>query len=523
MFLFVLGIILLLAAVAGFVSIKYLQPWFVGAGAGALCSIVGIVLIVISTAIYVNYGQGGIVFVKFGDDLPPEHVIATDGEKGPQAYVLPEGWHFFYWPWLYTLESSPNMEVPPGSVGVVYAKDGEALPEGEVYAPEWESPQEMLDGQKFLTSGQGYRGPQLTVLPPGQYRYNPRLFEITVMPALTVEVGQAVGVKANAGERYVPGDGEEVEYVNGVPIVPRGYRGIWNEPLTPDQYYIHPEAYEIVRVRTINRIYSYTSSNRLSRSDRPEDDNSISVRTSDGFEFPVDVRVSVKISADDVPYVVARLSNPDDDPDGDGFDVLEEVVILPAIRAIFRNSAETRGALEYVASRSEIERSSTDLFSTALEEFRIETDGIFIADIGLSQTPKGVELLATQTDREIAEQEQETWAQKKLAEDARAETVRAAATADGNEQIVASEVAITVSENEGKAEAGRAEGRAQAISLEVQALGGVEQYVTLQVAERIVEQWSGELPAALVAGGGDAGLDDAVLSQLLRQITEAGY
>ena len=39
----------------------------------------------------------------------------------------------------------------------------------------WESPEEMLDAVKFLSEGRGFRGPQLTVLTPGRYRFNPRL------------------------------------------------------------------------------------------------------------------------------------------------------------------------------------------------------------------------------------------------------------------------------------------------------------------------------------------------------------
>ena len=223
-------------------------------GLGILGVLLGPILVVASTAIYVADNQGGVVVVKFGKDLPPGSIIATNGEKGPQAYVLPPGYHFFYWPWIYELESVNNVEIERGYVGVVLAKDGADLPEGEIYAQEWESTKEMLDGYNFLTSGKGQKGPQLTVLTPGQYRYNPRLFDIEAKPAVTVKVGEVAVVKANAGKRF---DGI-TEKVNGVPMVPNGYRGIWDTALIPDQYYMHPDAYEIIHVMTTNRIYSYT-------------------------------------------------------------------------------------------------------------------------------------------------------------------------------------------------------------------------------------------------------------------------
>lgn len=544
--------------------------------------LIGIGLVVWSTAEYVEADKTGLVSVKFGTALPQGDIIATNGEKGPQAYVLPPGWHFWYWPWQYEIKLADTIEIQKGMIGVVTAKDGKPLPDGEIYAPEWESSLDMLDGMKFLKSENGHKGPQLTVLTPGTYRYNPNLFDIKTAPALDVPIGQVAVIKANAGERYIPEEMSETpedarkratkaveaqlakdgitilsqeeydkfekkdlavteaqkqklideyklpklykegyEEVNGVPIVPNGHRGIWQKALTPNQYYLHPDAYVVTLVKTTNRMYNYTDESTLGTKDRPGQNDSIGVKTKDGYKFPVDVRASVKISAQDAPYVVAMLADPDADEDRDGFDTLEEIVTKPTIRAIFRNNAETSGALEYINSRSEIEKSATRQFSTALSIYRLETDGLYVGDIGLDKTPEGAELLATQTDREKATQEIDTWKQKTAAQVARAESVRAEAEAENEKTLVEAEIKKKAAKDEADALIEVARGKAGGAKQEIEAVGGFENYVLLKVSELVAESWNGNVPQTVVAGGSGEGLNTAVLSQMLKQLTSS--
>jgi len=518
---FILGVVLLAAGIAIVVLRRKISDEYArGVAVGGAASVaVGLLAIFFSTTIHVQESEGGLVVRKiFGGPMSGGQIVATDSENGPQARVLPPGWHFWYWPWDYDLEHVPNIQIPSGSVGVVTARDGIPLPDGQVFADAWDDPKKMLDGHYFLTSGKGYAGPQLSVLPPANYRYNPRLFDIKIMPALTVKVGFIVVVKANAGKIYKAQDGESIELVNGVPMVPKGYRGIWNVALTPDMYYIHPDAMETIQVKATNRIYTYTSSNKLSQVDRPSDDNSIGVRTKDGFEFPVDVRVSVKITAENAPYAVARIGDPDSDDNKDGFDALEEIVILPAVRAIFRNSAEQRGALEYVASRSDIEKTSTEQFRSKLQEFKIETDGLFVADIGLSKTPEGKLLLATQTEKETANQEKDTWAAKRDAQIARAESVKAETEAEKEKDKVEAKVKIDISKDEAQAKIELATGEAESARKVIEAVGGFENYLTIKVAEMVVERWEGQIPEVLVTSGEGAGLDAAVLAKMIQEM-----
>lgn len=559
--LFIIGTLIALAALAVGLFGKFVIPSKLGrVVATVVLAAIGFIAIVWSTTLYVEDNQGGLVVKKFGDPLPAGSIVSVNGEAGPQAKVLSPGWHFWYAPWVYDLTPIDNIDIPQGQIGLVTAKDGKPMPDGNIYAPEWESPQKMLDAEVFL-KGEGVRGPQLTVLKPGQYRYNPRLFVITTVPALNVPVGSVAVVKANAGPVYEPTESNGVEVVNGVPIVPRGYRGIWKEALTPNQYYLHPQAYEVTFVKTTKRVYSYTKVT-VTKADRAND-NSIGVRTSDGYKFPVDVRVSVKVSAENAPYVVAMLGDPDGDADKDGFDVLEEKAILPSIRSIFRNSAEKAKGLQYVSSRSKVEADSTTKFTTDMTEYKVDVDKVYVADIRLDDTEEGKALLKTQTDRELAQQQQETYVQQVEAEKKRAEQVAAAEEATRKKDIAAAEALDLAAEYQANAAEKKADGEAraaiksaegQAAAVErvaaaeakavelkaaaeakarelmaaadaeynakmVESLGGVENYTRLKLVSELFTAWQegGAVPQISVSGS-EGGSVDVILAKLMQQM-----
>lgn len=505
MFLFTLSALIILAGLFVAFTVNLGDSPLLPKLVGILILVVGVSLMAASTAIYVEDNQGGIVIRKFGQDLPPGRIVSTDGQKGPQAYVLPPGWHFRYWPWLFDLSSVDNIDIPKGNIGIVTAKDGLPMPEGEVFAPEWSDYNKMLDGVVFLTEGKGIKGPQLTVLPPGQYRYNDRLFKIELKPALEVNIGEVAVIKANAGPIYTG----SVQTVNGVSIVPKGYRGIWMEPLMPNAYYLNPDAFIVTKVQTTTRIYDYSG------------EKAISTRTKDSFEFPVELRVACNIAANDAPYVVAHLGNPDAVADKDGFTVIEEKAVLPSLRTIIRNTAETRLALEYVSMRSTIGDAATENLKKALSQFKVGVDNVFIANIGLSHTPAGQKLLETQTEKEIADQQKTMYQKQQEAETSRSDVVRAKTSADQQEQMVQSEIAIKVAKNQADAKANLAVGDAAYAREQVAALGGSENYIRIQTINKLAEVLpSLKLPEQLIIGGGADGLNTAVLSKLFAQPTK---
>jgi len=505
--MFILGLLLFGAALVLFLVPTLAKSRALGLFLGASLLVCALAAVGFSTAIYVKDDEGGIVIRKFGPDLPANRVVAANGEKGPQATVLGPGWHFGFFPWIYDLQPVPTITIDQGHVGVVNALDGKPLPPGEVFAPAWTNAEAMLDGNLFLADANGHRGPQLTVLTPGRYRYNPRLFAVEAKPALTVAVGEVAVIKANAGQISNAAEGAAAEIVNGVPLVPRGYRGIWREALTPNAYYLHPDAFSVTKVQTTNRIYTYQNKQWA-----------IQVRSKDGFTFPVDVRVSCSVSAADAPYLVALLGNPDqmqkNDQEDESLQVFESRVVLPQIRTIFRNVAETMNALQFVNSRSQVESQASTKMKEELLKLKVTSEGVFIGNIDLDSSEAGKALILTQTEREVAVNQQKTFAEKQTAEEARARFVLAQEEADQQRKLAAAKYQVLVREQEAKAREVEAQGEARYITITsdakkaayaglAQAIGA-EGVVQIELLKAVADGKVDITPQVMVTGGGSA-------------------
>src|SRR5262245_2354731 len=84
---------------------------------------------------FVPTGKMLVSIAKNGDPLPAGQVLAEPGQKGVQAAVLGEGWHFV-WPIIYATELKDNVMVPAGKVGIVTAQGGVSPRDGRVLAVE---------------------------------------------------------------------------------------------------------------------------------------------------------------------------------------------------------------------------------------------------------------------------------------------------------------------------------------------------------------------------------------------------
>ncbi len=503
--------------------------------AGLAFSLFGFGLVV-GSSVVIDENEVGIVHRQFfGKQLPTGQIIARDGEMGPQAEILGPGWHFGYYPFTFQVRIDRVISVPSGQVGFVTARDGKPLPENEMFAPVWASAQDMLNPVTFLAKG-GRRGPQTTVLTPGTYRYNTALHEVTAIPALQIEAGTVAVIKSNSGLRWTPADGKG-DMVNGVPLVPRDHIGIWAEPLTPGGYYLNSHAFVPIIVKTTQRTYTYQAGNgpkpatpnNVARSAKNSsasagasggNDWAVSVRSKDGFSFPVDVRVACAVEAKNAPYLVALLGNPDavvqDEQEDEKLEVLEARVILPAVRAIFRNVAETMNALEFVNRRSEIEALATQRITTELARYRVTCDGVYVGNIHLDASPAGQQLLATQTDREVAVNQQKLYDQQKQAEESRAKFVRAQEEAEQQRQLAAAEYKVRVEGENAKSQVARA----KAYKLLVETLGR-DQVAQLELLKLVVEGKVQITPQVMVSGANGNGTMDALAGTILRQAVPA--
>ncbi|MEI2578636.1 SPFH domain-containing protein [Scytonema sp. PRP1] len=156
-------------------------------GVGFLVAVLvaGIVIAAISIpqgCVKIGDDEVGIVIKRFNlnpghPKLPAYRSIALNGEAGCQADTLAPGWHFGYWSWMYTIRKEPVIRVRQGEIALVMANDGQPLPSGRNLGRAIPACMNFQDARAFLVQG-GEKGPQIEVLPPGDYRINTRLFTV---------------------------------------------------------------------------------------------------------------------------------------------------------------------------------------------------------------------------------------------------------------------------------------------------------------------------------------------------------
>lgn len=535
MVLLVLSLLVFLAAAILGLSIGNSRAlrglvWILGGGLAFL-------VLLASSYVSVPPGHGGLVHRKLGSALAPGQIIATDvGQRGPEAALLSPGWYLGYWPWEYAVIAVPDTEIPAGSIAVITALDGRAMLPGMTFAPAWDSVKDLLDASKFLASEKGLRGPQLTVGAPGTYRFNPMLYRLEQRPVTNVPAGTVAVVKDNAGPVYVTPEGTPA---SGNSLVPRGYRGLWNEALTPGQYFLNPAAYQIIQVRTTKRTYTYQSVDRSNWQINERDakrmdtvyNDAIGIVSMDSFKVDVDVRNVCSISPENAPRVVALFGNVDEvrmDPqENEELEGLEANLVLRTVRTAVRDAGEKLNALEFFARRSEIEMQINPEIKAEFERSFVTYEGTFIGRITIDHTPAGQELLKTQTDKKVAQEQMATYLTQKAAEDTRKELVSAKALADIQEQLVQAAQQEKIELDRAKARVARADGEAESIRrlaaanaeayrLRAAELGAAN-IATLEALDLVRQGNIKITPEVLVSGaGGESGAIQALAATLLR-------
>jgi uncharacterized membrane protein YqiK len=176
--------------------------WIAAIGVGSLLAL--FVIFKLSRAllglVVINEQESGLVVRRFGRALPAGRIIATNGEAGYQAQMLPPGWHFAMWSWKYKVTKVPLIEVPPGEIALVVAKDGAPVPSERILGHAMDC-DNFQDARRFLEEG-GEKGRQLALLTTGKYRINPALFDV-----VTAAKAEAFGLEPEQLQVFfVPAD-----------------------------------------------------------------------------------------------------------------------------------------------------------------------------------------------------------------------------------------------------------------------------------------------------------------------------
>jgi regulator of protease activity HflC (stomatin/prohibitin superfamily) len=397
------------------------------------------------------------------------------------------------------------MEIKDGSIGLVQAQDGISVPSGVIYAPEWKDTDKMRDAEYFLAEGKGYKGPQLTVLKPGKYRINTELFKVTPAPITDVKTGEVAVIKSNVGDVVESPDR----------LVEVGQRGIWNKAYGEGQYYLNTNAYEVTIMNVQQVKVSYTAEMEPGERKTNQPQSPIEVRTSDGYTFPVDVRLTYLIDRESAPKVVATIGSDD---------LVLSKLVTPNVRSTFRNNAETVKAIDYVSGRSVQEKQSLSMLKEKLAQYGVTVLEITIGDVG-DEKSLGA-LLKTQTDREIALQQQVTFQEQQRAAEQQKALLATEQEAIEEKRLATAAYDVKVADEERKKILIQAQAEAEKITLTAAAQAEAYEMIARVIGEqnaalieimKIVSKSGIKItPDVMVGGSGGNGMTDALMGTILK-------
>ena len=496
----------------------------------------------------IDKGHIGIVEARDGHPLSGGRVLARTvecnsfqdargfltrgGERGPQISIIPPGTYRINTS-LFQVAAAEVLEIPDNMVGVVTTKDGKPLATGEIAGKEVPGHNMYQDAEAFITNG-GHKGLQEQVILAGRYFINPRFATVETKPMTDVPIANVGVVIAYVGEEGKDVTGDTFKHGN---LVSRGQKGVWCDPLDPGKYPINPFTHKVEIVPTANIVLNWaTGKSEAHKLD--EKLSTITVRSSDGFTFNLDVSQIIHVPRNDAPKVIARFGTMAN---------LVTQVLEPTIGNYFRNAAQTSDVIEFLKKRSERQAEAKVSIGAALGEYNVNAIDTLIGDIIPPEA-----LMKTLTDRKIAEQEQVTYKTQQLAEETRKDLQQAKAMADTQARVVDSERSVTIAKFGAEAAIEGARGQAQSKKINAEAdanvitiVGNAEASKTLAVGTseadviklKIDSMESGnyalvqvvqalasnkvQLVPQIVAGGGGSGqgggtLVDVLLANLIR-------
>ena len=459
--------------------------------------------------------------------------LLKGGQRGPQIAIIPPGTYRVNTA-LFTVKLVPVLEIPEGKLGMVTTQDGAPLKTGEIAGREVPGHNTFQDGEAFVTSG-GTKGLQAQVMMPGSYYLNPNFATVELANMTEVTIGHAGVVIAFVGEPGADVTGEGFKHGN---LVKPGQRGVWVEPLDPGMYPINPKTNHVVSVPTTNVVLNWaTGKTEAHKLDAKL--STITVRSSDGFTFNLDVSQIIHIPRSSAPKVIARFGSMDN---------LVTQVLEPTIGNYFRNAAQKSDAISFLKERTQRQGEAREHIQHALEQYDVQAVDTLIGDITPPES-----LMKTLTDRKLAEQERITYETQREAEATRQALEQSRALANTPAQVVDAERSVQIAEFHAQSAVKKAKGEAEAKTTNaaadaevttvtgtaeagrIKAVGAAEAEVLKRKVESVDPQYYAAMDIfrnlatsqlrlvpdiAVAGGGGSGGPLDVLLAMALRDATK---
>jgi uncharacterized membrane protein YqiK len=509
----------------------------------------------------VNPGEIAVVVAADGAPIPLERVLARQvpcdnfqdaeaflrggGERGRQLAFLTAGTYRIN-PALFEVVTADTAEqhdmqaadlrvyqMSTDRVGILTVLDGRPIPSGDLAGPPIAGHDSFQRGQAFIEAG-GCRGLQEDVLLSGSWNLNPWFVRVEPVPLTEIPIGYVGVVVSYVGREHVDVSGDSFTHGD---LVERGRKGVWVEPLLPGKHPVNTRVMKVELVPTTNIVLNWAQRTEAHHYD--ERLSSILVRSKDGFSFSMDVSQIIHIGMKNAPRVISRVGSMQN---------LVDHVLQPTVGNYFRNSAQQVTVLEFLTARSSRQREAFENIKKAIESYDVECIDTLIGDIA-----PPAELMKTQTDRKIAQELEQTYDVQREAQVKRQALERETAVANLQADVVRSEQAVRISQQNAlaAAEAARGEGnslrlraegqaaavrvngeaeaaavravgaaKAEAYKLGIEAVGGAG-YTAMQMATILGENHVKLVPEIAVSGDGGGGLVNAMIARMLRPGGEA--
>lgn len=419
--------------------------------------------------------------------------MKNGGQKGPQVAILRPGTYRINIR-AFLVKKRPVTKVTQEQLGVAIAMDGKPLPAIYMIAPKpiTDDHNYYQDGQAFIDK-EGYRGIQLDTLQPGEYYINPILFDVKMFPIAEVLPGYVAVLRSNVGIELAKQEtkltttsegeslGTNIHEKEEVILTPdKNQRGIWEKPVAPGKYNMNPLAFTAYFVPTSAVTIDWAAGEKRteyqgaapggpiagsSRRIEPKEDNidsqkakeffkfsQLTLTSKDGFKLDADVRVIIRVHPQYAPFVIARF--------GSVANLIEQIV-HPLIDSSFRNNAGDKKAMQFIQSRTELQKDAFEKAKIEFERYHVETQGLLISYIDVDKT-----LLDTQTLKEIALQQKEQYKEQALAQEERIAVAEKTARAEKQKDVIDAKLSIDIEADKANAARRRAEGVRDATKFE---------------------------------------------------------
>jgi len=476
----------------------------------------------------VPQGQIAYVFARDGKPLEPTQTlgkiipegnnfqnvrefIKNGGQKGPQRGIIREGTYAFNLAQFMIITEGKVHYLPMGTfseeetinkmaemladrdgyrpivikgtddkVGIVTVHDGPSLNKDDIIAPTVGDHAEdsenyhnnFQDPEKFLKAG-GFRGRQHQVLAEGTYFINRLFATCELINKTVIDVGFVGVVVSYIGPVGTDSTGED--YKHGE-LVDKGFRGVWNTPLMPGKYAFNTYAGKIVHIPTTNIILKWIS-NESGNHNFDENLKEVSLITKDAFEPSLPLSVVMHIDYKKSPLVVQRFGD---------IKKLVDQTLDPMVSAYFKNIGQTKTLIQLLQERNEIQAVSSVEMKEKFNHYNLELEEVLIGTPSSSANDNKIEQILTQLrDRQIAQEQVETFTQQQKAAEKQRELNEAESKAKQQTLLTESDINIQIQTNHGKAEFQRSLQEAEKIKAIADAEGSKITLISQGEASRI--------------------------------------